>query len=620
MKPALKSRSKAIVSRRDFLGWVSATLVPVPLRGAPLALRPGSSPAAVVDYRLTPHYRLKSPLEEVLRKVQPGLDAFLSEKYEDEIEAILKQWGGALRKSPPDLEAVRKSLSPALSASSLESSEELRLRSEDRFEIFRQRFAGAAKLEKEAFLRSLASIIASYSNITTAELKVTSLRASGTSPELIQTRLRYDLVGSGRDSWREESVGHWDLEWERSAEGELHVRKWVALEGTRSRASGPVFVDIAAQALGGVPSYTMQLLRGTDDWRTVLDAATGIDVYGNNGIAVGDIDNDGFDDLYVCQPAGLPNRLYRNRGDGTFEDVTEAAGVGVLDSAACALFADLDNDGYQDLVVVLSSGPLLFLNQKNGRFRLKPEAFRFAQAPAGTFTAAAIADYDRDGRLDIYFCLYLYYQGLDQYRFPVPYYDAQNGPPNFLFHNEGDGTFLDVTARTRMNQNNNRFSFACGWCDYNNDGWQDLYVANDFGRKNLYRNNGDGTFTDVAGETGVEDFGAGMSVCWFDYDNDGRQDLYVSDMWSTAGKRVTMQDVFLKDAPENVRVLYQKHASGNSLFKNLGNGRFEDTTARAGVDMGRWAWSSDAWDFDHDGYPDLYVANGMISGPNTHDL
>jgi hypothetical protein len=180
------------------------------------------------------------------------------------------------------------------------------------------------------------------------------------------------------------------------------------------------------------------------------------DVYGNNGVAAGDIDNDGFDDLYVCQPAGLPNRLYRNRGDGTFEDVTEAAGVAVLDSTACALFADLDNDGYQDLIVVRSTGPLLFMNQKNGKFRLKPDAFRFAQPPLGTFTGAALADYDRDGRLDVYFCLYLYYQGLDQYRFPLPYHDARNGPPNFLFHNEGDATFLDVTASAGMNQNNNR--------------------------------------------------------------------------------------------------------------------------------------------------------------------
>ncbi len=182
-------------------------------------------------------------------------------------------------------------------------------------------------------------------------------------------------------------------------------------------------------------------------------------------MAAGDFDNDGFDDLYICQPAGLPNRLYRNRGDGTFEDVTEQAGVGVLDDTACALFADFENKGVQDLLVVCGSGPLLFLNQGNGTFSLKPDAFKFARPPQGTFTHAAIADYDRDGRLDIYFCIYSYYLGLDQYHYPVPYFDARNGPPNFLLHNEGNATFVDRTDAAGLNADNDRYSFACAWGD-----------------------------------------------------------------------------------------------------------------------------------------------------------
>ena len=161
---------------------------------------------------------------------------------------------------------------------------------------------------------------------------------------------------------------------------------------------------------------------GVDTWRTVIDGASGIDIYGHNGVSAGDIDGDGFDDLYICQPAGLPNRLYRNRGDGTFEDITESSGVGILDNTACALFADIDNDGKQDLIVIRASGPLLFMNVGGGKFRPRPDAFHFANAPQGTFTGAAIADYDRDGWLDIYFCLYTYYQGTDQYRYPMPYY------------------------------------------------------------------------------------------------------------------------------------------------------------------------------------------------------
>jgi len=362
------------------------------------------------------------------------------------------------------------------------------------------------------------------------------------------------------------------------------------------------------------------MLHGADYWRTVLDGAIGVDVYGNNGVAAGDFDNDGFDDLYVCQPAGLPNRLYRNRGDGTFEDVTEKAGVGVLDNTACALFADFQNIGRQDLLVVCGTGPLLFLNQGDGTFALKRDAFQFERQPQGTFTHAAIADYDRDGRLDIYFCMYMYYLGLDQYHYPIPYYDARNGPPNCLFHNEGNGTFVEKTTASGLNADNDRYSFACAWGDSNSNGLPDLFVANDFGSSQLYRNNGNGTFTVASKEAHVEEVGAGMSCCWSDYDNDGRQDIYVPSMWEAAGQRISGQRQFHEKAPQSIRELYQRHARGNALYRNQGDGTFRNVGRHAGVEMGRWSWSSDFWDFDHDGYSDLYVANGYLSAPDRNDL
>ena len=217
--------------------------------------------------------------------------------------------------------------------------------------------------------------------------------------------------------------------------------EWEAGEETLSVAHGPVFIDVTHQALGATESYNKQMLRGADYWRTVLDGAIGVDVYSNNGVAVGDFDNDGFDDFYVCQPAGLPNRLYRNRGDGTFEDVTEKAGVGVLDNTACALFADFRNIGTSGPACRLRHRPLALPESRRRNFPMKRDAFKFAHPPQGTFTHAAVADYDRDGRLDIYFCMYMYYLGLDQYHYPIPYYDARNGPPNCLFHNEGNGSF-----------------------------------------------------------------------------------------------------------------------------------------------------------------------------------
>ena len=434
----------------------------------------------------------------------------------------------------------------------------------------------------------------------------------------MRTRIRYEIVGTGTGFYREQRVGSWDLVWESSSSNEFRIHSWRALDETQARSASPVYVDITSAALGSNSSYSAQMLHGTDYWRTVLDGACGIDIYGHNGVSAADIDNDGFDDLYVCQPAGLPNRLYRNRGDGTFEDVTDSSGLGILENTACALFADFSNHGRQDVIVVRANGPVLFLNEGGGKFRQKPDAFQFANPPQGTFTGAAAADYDRDGLLDVYFCLYSYYQGTGQYKYPSPYHDAENGPPNFLMRNHGDGTFRDVTAASGMNQNNTRYSFCCGWSDYNGDGWPDLYVVNDFGRKNLYRNNRDGTFSDVAAEAAVEDIGAGMSVSWLDYDNQGSDDLYVANMWTAAGERISMQEIFKKESAGEVRSLYQKHAMGNSLLHNRGPA-FQDATSSSGVGTGRWAWSSDAFDFDHDGFADLYIANGMVSGPSRPD-
>lgn len=383
----------------------------------------------------------------------------------------------------------------------------------------------------------------------------------------------------------------------------------------------PLFQDVTADRFGETPSFGEQLSRGVPYWRARLDSACGIDIYGNNGIAVGDIDGDGRDEVYVCQPGGLPNRLYRVGPNGRMLDLTERAGVGLLDDTACALFLDLRNIGRQDLVVLRGSGPVLFLNQGDGTFALRTDAFRFAISPQGSFTGMAAADYDRDGRVDLYLCTYSYFQSEDQYRYPVPYHDAQNGPPNFLFRNglkaDGSGAFDDVTGECGINQNNNRYSFAPAWCDYEGSGWPSLYVANDFGRNNLYRNR-EGKFADVAREAGVEDLGPGMSAAWFDYDGDGRPDLYVANMWSEAGQRVARDPRFVpaQTEPED----YRRHTKGNSLFHNAGNGKFDETTEQQGVGMGRWAWSSDAHDFDNDGSPEILIACGMLTNTSERDL
>ena len=175
-----------------------------------------------------------------------------------------------------------------------------------------------------------------------------------------------------------------------------------------------------------------------------------------------------------------------------------------------------------------------------------------------------------------------------------------------------------------LNQNNHRYSFAPTCEDYDDDGDPDLYVANDYGRNNLYRNDRDAEgnfhFTDVAAEAGVEDISAGMSASWGDADGDGDRDLYVSNMWSSAGNRIAYQRNFQTSLDDSLRGEFQRHARGNSLFLNNGDGTFSDASQEAGVTMGRWAWGSRFVDINNDSKQDLIVSNGFLTQSDSGDL
>ena len=240
--------------------------------------------------------------------------------------------------------------------------------------------------------------------------------------------------------------------------GKYHTGLWrlpdfsTVAEQTASSAK-PLFRDVTSHVFGNTQSFRDQLLNGNPWWRARLDSATGIDVYGNQGIAVGDIDNDGVDEIYVCQPGGLAEPILQNpsrRHGGRHHRTRRCWRFWMRRPARCSWTSA--TRVIRTLWRCVLRARCLFLNQGDGTFREQPDAFRFKTTPQGSFTGMAAADYDRDGRLDLYLCCYVYFQSEDQYQYPAPYHDAKNGPPNFMFRNlltDSGGTFDDVTEEVR---------------------------------------------------------------------------------------------------------------------------------------------------------------------------
>ena len=345
------------------------------------------------NYR--PELAVSEALQPFVTQLEPGSDGFPLERQAKELEARLRELSDALRGGGLQaIGAANRLLDPDFRGARLLPIDNV----EDGGAVLEVKRAKdlprAATLDARAFGAELQRLIGEFRDVTVAEFLITSIEPEGSAdpPSSLRTTVRYDIVGGGTKAYRIEHVGEWEMGWRRGASG-WQVVRWLPTSHLLSRARRPVFTEITEAALGRIDSFRRQLTIDLDSWMATFDSVLTRDSNGHHGISVGDADGDGLDDLYIAQPAGLPNRLYRNRGDSTFEDITDRAGVAVLDDTAQSLFADVDNDGDQDLVVATSTSLLLFGNDGRGRFHARDRCLRIRPAIAGR------TDVDRDGGL-----------------------------------------------------------------------------------------------------------------------------------------------------------------------------------------------------------------------------
>lgn len=459
-------------------------------------------------------------------------------------------------------------------------------------------------------------------------------------------------------SWRV-LKGSYQLLWHRQpSAGEKEPASWKIAGWTWDHAKiyempHRVFAEVLDRAIDD--PQLLDRLRNSEQDRILVDAATNknfvpptpyFDRYTfdrHPGSAVVDVDQDGFDDLYIMDQ-WTKNVLLRNKRDGTFENVAAERGLDIKGYSTSAIFADFDNDGDDDAVIGRSLERSLYLVNENGRFVDRGAELVSMPLPYLVSSVSA-ADYNGDGLLDLYFSTYAsdtidrediwLVDERDQHPempanallakfLPRPQaeklyglhqgqhmFKARVGPPNVLLVNRG-GRFELSPAAPMLEVWRN--SYQSTWSDFDQDGDPDLYVANDFSANNLFRNDGGDRFTDVTESSKTADIGFGMGASWGDYDNDGKQDLYVSNMYSKAGRRITSQ---LEGMVDNS---FQLMSRGNSLFKNCDD-CFEKVSGEDDgtqqVEVGGWAWGGQFLDIDNDGYLDIFSTNGFYSAPRS---
>jgi len=500
----------------------------------------------------------------------------------------------------------------------------------DGVRVYRFTAAGGT-IDRDAAAREWVDYLESFDEIEEVGLFIHRLEDWQSSDGAVAT-IRFELIGTPRGETRSGiDRAFFRMRFVPTDDG-WKIASSSLVEGDRVIASEPHFVDVAAEA--GIDFENQYYPRFLSE-----PLEFGMLRYGPAGITAADVDDDGFYDLFI--PDGVESRLFRNLGPGPegearFDDVTEEVGLSGLDGVSVGLFADFDNDGLKDFFVSRTFTPnQIFRNLGPGPDGLPRFEDVTAEVGIGEdccTTVASVADVDNDGDLDLYVGRYLD----PRLAIPTTFY-ARNGEPNQLYRNDGvQGSgwvkFTNVTEEAGVGELGLCLGTVFG--DYDNDGDADLYVVNDFGRKTLYRNEGDGTFTDVTVETNTLAYGAGMSASFGDYDNDGWLDIYVAHIRSEEGwfaEQPTVmrymlntwrQGVWMTDMPLYLEIfkqsgmefvkVFQDMASGNTLLRNRGDGTFEDVTWETNANPPGWFWGSGFYDFDNDGLQDIYAANGWV--------
>ena len=492
--------------------------------------------------------------------------------------------------------------------------------------------AAALPERTSPWAEALRPLRARFRAATSLHVKVKTIKVAPAAPDTKrwQTTHLVHFDGPAAAGGRLEANATWEATWRARPDGSpalIESIRCAAWEDAASAGEATWFTDRTADVLRESPDVAAQCRVGNPGWRLRLQASLPFFKFGHHGLSIADVNGDGLDDVYVCQPGGLPNRLLLHRPDGSVMDAAAAWGVDLLDSSQCALFADFDNDGDPDLVVA-TAGPLAFFENTGRAF-----VPRLRLPPVLHVHGLAAADFDTDGDLDLYAVRYFPSASEGgELAVPVPQFDANNGGPNFLIRNDGPAAgegwrrFTDATAATGLDAANRRFSYAAVWDDLNNDGLPDIYVANDFGRNNLFMQSrqadGSPRFTDVADAAGLSSGAFGMSAATGDVNRDGWPDIHLGAMFSSAGSRITASDRFRPGVPDAIRERFRRLARGNALFLNKGTTplAFDDISVTAGITVGRWSWASLFADIDNDAWPDLLVANGFITGQIPDDL